>query len=50
MKCCLTGNISILKRVYDALEEAQAEQNELGGDDFDEADDVIGDLNYIPAI
>ena len=26
------------------------EQNELGGDDFDELDDVIEDLNYVPAI
>ena len=26
------------------------EQNKLGGDDFDEVDDIIRDLNYIPAI
>jgi hypothetical protein len=39
-----------MKRVYDALEEAQVEQNKLGEDDFDEADDVIRDPNYVPAI
>jgi hypothetical protein len=26
------------------------EQNELGGDDFDEVDDVIGDPTYVPII
>ena len=26
------------------------EQNELGGDDFDEVDDVIGDPTYVPKI
>jgi hypothetical protein len=26
------------------------EYNELGGDDFDEVDDVIGDPTYVPAI
>ena len=25
-------------------------ENELGGDDFDEVDDVIGDLTYVPKI
>jgi hypothetical protein len=25
-------------------------QNELGGDDFDEVEDVIGDLTYVPII
>jgi hypothetical protein len=26
------------------------EQNELGGDDFDEVDDIIGDPTYVPKI
>ena len=26
------------------------EHNELGGDDFDEVDDIIGDPIYVPAI
>jgi hypothetical protein len=26
------------------------EHNELGGDDFDEVDDVIRDLTYVPTI
>ena len=26
------------------------EHNELGGDDFDEVDDVIGDSTYVPKI
>ena len=26
------------------------EQNELGGDNFDEVDDVIGDPTYVPKI
>ena len=46
----MRGNISIQKRVNNALEEVQVEQNEHGGDNFDEADDVIGDPNYVSAI
>jgi hypothetical protein len=26
------------------------EQNELGGDDFDKVDDIIGDRIYVPII
>jgi hypothetical protein len=26
------------------------EQNELGGDDFDEVDGIIGDPTYVPTI